>query len=123
VSIRDSVEHKPEAASPATLTRATLVLWTLFAAWLPAGFLFREHIHQFGWGFIPFITWFYSFPFVAAVAAIASIRNFRRSNFVSRRSAVGWLIIALVYLLITIAWHTIPELREWVITGEWQRVE
>lgn len=117
------MEAPPEATPPQPLRRRTIALWLLFAAWLPAGFVFRPHIRDFGWGFLPFIGWFYSFPFVALTAGIAFLFARRGGDASAPRRARGWLILALVYLLVTVAWHSIPQLREWVLTGKWALVE
>lgn len=110
-------------AEGAPVGRATRLLWWFALVWLPAGLIFRLGIKGFGWGYIPMIFWFYSFPFVGLVAGIAFFTARRGCGKHARHRARVWLLLSVVYLAATVAWHSIPQLREWVITGRWELVE
>src|SRR4051794_3537985 len=100
---------------PQAISRTTYTLWSLSVAWLPVGFLFRAYSGHFGLGFLPFIVWVFSFPVIALAAGITAL-VVRLKRDASKRVAIILLGLSVVYLLVVVAWFTIPGFSDWIIS-------
>ena len=111
-----SDQNVPRTSQPRhPVSRATIVFWILTVAWLPAGFLFQANWDHFGWGFFPFLVWMNSFPFVALAAGVAALAARIEHGRPAMWICVAWLVLALVYLLVTVARFGSPAFLDWFL--------
>ena len=82
--------------------RFGLAAMALGFAWLPCGFIFYRNAAHFGWGFIPFVVWMQSLPFLTAVFGVAYLLKLVRRASTQRHILLGWGIVTLSYGLTAI---------------------